>query len=96
MVIIWGQRMYGRVDRFAGSHVATRFFHLYYVPLIPLSSWLVLAEHDEGRFQGIQVPLQLRSVMLAWTRLASVGAAIGAVAAIAGAFAPPRSSSATW
>jgi hypothetical protein len=72
MVVIWGQRMYGRVDRFAGSHVATRFFHLYYVPLIPLSSWLVLEEQADGRFLGIQTSLQLRSVMLAWLRVASV------------------------
>jgi len=76
MVIIWGQRMYGRVDRFAGSHVATRFFHLYYVPLIPLSSWLVLEEQTEGNFIGLQLPLQWRSVLLAWLRVAAVLAAI--------------------
>lgn len=72
MIVIWGQRMYGRVDRMGGSHVATRFFHLYYVPLIPLSSWLVLEEKDEGQFLGLQVPLQLRSVAMAWMRVASI------------------------
>jgi len=69
MVIVWGQRMYGRIDKIAGSFVATRFFHIYYVPLIPLSSWLVLEDHGEGNFLGTQVPLQLRSVMAAWLRV---------------------------
>jgi hypothetical protein len=72
MVVIWGQRMYGRVDRFAGSHIATRFFHIYWLPLIPLSSWLVLEEHAEGRFTGLQLPLALRSIALAWLRVASI------------------------
>jgi hypothetical protein len=72
MVVIWGQRMYGRVDRFAGSHIATRFFHLYYLPLIPLSSWLVLEEQAEGRFLGLSIPLSGRSVLLAWLRVISV------------------------
>lgn len=78
MVIIWGQRLYGRIDRFAGSHLATRFAHLYYVPLIPLSSWLVLEEKGDGQFIGVQVPLQLRSVMTAWLRVGSIVAAIAA------------------
>jgi hypothetical protein len=72
MVVIWGQRMYGRVDRFAGSHIATRFFHIYWVPLIPLSSWLVLEEHEEGRFTGLQIPMSVRSIFLAWLRVVSV------------------------
>ncbi len=88
MVIVWGQRMYGRVDRFAGSHIATRFFHLYYLPLIPLSSWLVLEEQGDGKFVGLQLPLQARSVLFAWMRLASIGACIGAIAAVANAMNP--------
>jgi hypothetical protein len=72
MIVIWGQRMYGRVDRMGGSHVATRFFHLYYVPLIPLSSWLVLEEQDDDQFLGLQLPLQLRSIATAWLRVGSI------------------------
>jgi hypothetical protein len=79
MVIVWGQRMYGRVDKFAGSHLATRFFHIYYLPLIPLSSWLVLEEHGEGHFTGIEVKMQLRSVLAAWLR---VFAPIGFLASV--------------
>jgi hypothetical protein len=72
MIVIWGQRMYGRVHRFAGSHIATRFFHIYWLPLIPLSSWLVLEEHEEGRFTGLQIPMSLRSVALAWLRIGAL------------------------
>lgn len=72
MFIVWGQRMYGRVDRFAGSYVATRFFHIYYLPLIPLSSWLVLEDQGKGNFLGLQVPMQARSVLVAWSRVVSI------------------------
>jgi hypothetical protein len=74
--------MYGRVDKFAGSHIATRFFHIYYLPLIPLSSWLVLEEHGEGNFTGIEVRMQLRSVMAAWLRVFATMAFLGSLVSI--------------
>ncbi|MEO6954188.1 MAG: hypothetical protein ABI321_20460 [Polyangia bacterium] len=82
MLIIWGQRMYGRVDRFAGSYVATRFFHIYYVPLIPLSSWLVLKDNGKDGFIGTQVPMQGRSVLLAWARIATLLMVLGSIPAL--------------
>ncbi len=82
MLIVWGQRMYGRVDRFAGSYVATRFFHIYYLPLIPLSSWLVLEDQSEGRFLGLQVPMQGRSVLSAWGRVLSIVLLLGSLPAL--------------
>ena len=82
MVIVWGQRMYGRIDKLAGSYVGTRFFHIYYLPLIPLSSWLVLEEHDKGSFLGMRVPLQLRSVLAAWLRIFGVIYFVACMAAL--------------
>jgi len=39
MVIVWGSRLYGKVDVVPGFfHVATRFGHVYYLPLIPTQS----------------------------------------------------------
>ena len=39
MIIVWGTKLYGKVDEVPGMfHVATRFFHLWYIPLVPLSS----------------------------------------------------------
>lgn len=70
MVIIWGSRMCGKVDIVPGiCHVATSFGHLYYIPLIPTSSMLVLAEDSEGTY-GVKVPLSFKSILLAWFRSA--------------------------
>ena len=71
MVIHFGTRLYGRVDVVPGVfHVATEFFHVLLVPLVPLRSWLVLKE--EGvilpRFSGVRIPLSWKSVMAGWIR----------------------------
>lgn len=42
MHVIFGHELYGQVDDVPGKcHVATRFFHLYYFPLIPTSTWVI-------------------------------------------------------
>lgn len=77
MVIIWGSGVYGKVDEVPRLfHVATRFGHLYYVPLIPLGSVVVLQNSADG-FQGINIPLSGKSVIFAWLRAVLV---IGAIA----------------
>jgi hypothetical protein len=70
MIIIWDQRMCGKVDHVANLfYVHTQFFHLYYVPLFPLKTFLVIAgtEGDDG-FQGKQISLSLKSVLIGWLR----------------------------
>jgi hypothetical protein len=68
MVIIYGTRLMGKVDRVeALGHVATQFFHLYYVPLIPTGSYLVLSEQGDD-FRGVSVPLSFKSIVTAWLR----------------------------
>ena len=68
MVIIYGTRLMGKVDQVeALGHVATQFFHLYYVPLIPTGSYLVLSEQGDD-FRGVSVPLSFKSVLTAWLR----------------------------
>jgi hypothetical protein len=73
--IRYGTRLSGKVDSFAGSYVATKFFHIWYVPLIPLSSWLVL-----GNDSGIAIPMDWRSVLAGYAR------GIGSIAAFMFAF----------
>ena len=71
MIIIWGQSNYGKVDVVPNLfYVATRFFHLYYVPLIPLATYLIVAgtEDENGSFQGVKLPMSLRSVLAGWVR----------------------------
>lgn len=79
MIVVWGTRLYGKVDEVPGMfHVATQFFYLQYVPLAPMGSYLVFSKTGEG-FRGAKLGLSLKSVLVAWTRVAL---AIGAVAAV--------------
>lgn len=68
MLIIYGTRMYGRVDECGGSYLATCFVHLWYLPVIPTGSHLVVGTHADGSSQSIPVPLSWRSVMAAYMR----------------------------
>jgi len=43
MIIIYGTHHYGKVDSHDHQYQLTRFFHLYYIPLLPLSSIWVTA-----------------------------------------------------
>lgn len=46
MFLIWGTRYYGSVDRIRGlGPVETRFFHMFFFPLVPLGS--VIRCHSE-------------------------------------------------
>lgn len=68
MFIVWGSRMCGKVDAVPGlCHVITNFGHLYYFPLIPTGSILVLAEDSDGTY-GLKIPLSLKSILVAWLR----------------------------
>ena len=68
MVIVWGSRLYGKVDVVPGFfHVATRFGHVYYLPLIPTQSFVVLGQSGD-QFRGVAIPLSAKSILLAWLR----------------------------
>jgi hypothetical protein len=68
MVIIYGTRLMGKVDKVESlGHISTQFFHLYYLPLIPTGSYLVLSENGDD-FRGISVPLSFKSILVAWLR----------------------------
>lgn len=81
-MIIYGTRLFGKVDTVPGlGHVATRFFHVDYLPLVPTQSWLVTSQTG-NRWQGVKIPLSAKSIFVAWARAVSV--AVG-VAGIVGA-----------
>lgn len=76
MFIVWGSRNYGRCDEVPGlCHVVTRFGHLYYLPLIPTTSLAVISEDSDG-IRGAEIPISMKSVLLAWFRAALVIATI--------------------
>jgi hypothetical protein len=78
MIIFHGTRYYGKVDHVPGLfHVATLFFHVQFIPLIPLGSYLVLeGRKQNGGLPAIEMRWSARSVLLAWIRVAIIGAGL--------------------
>lgn len=72
MIIVWGERMCGKVDQVEDLvHVATKFFHVQYVPLIPLQSFIVISNtQSHGEFNGLAIPMSIKSVLSTYLRTA--------------------------
>jgi hypothetical protein len=72
MILIWGQRFCGKVSVVPGLfYVATRFFHLWYIPLIPLGTYLV-ADDDAEEKSGRSIGFSVKSMLMGWARSAMV------------------------
>jgi hypothetical protein len=84
MIIIWGSKLYGKVDVVPGLfHVETKFGHLWYIPLIPVESYVVLGKGGDG-FNGVRIPLSFKSVVYAWLRAATlIAGVVGSIGALA-------------
>src|SRR5688572_32226032 len=82
MVIISGVRFAGKVDAVPRvGHVATRFFHVYWIPLIPVGTYLVTEEKGDD-FKGFLLPLNAKSIFIGYVRtLAWIGLAVALGAA---------------
>lgn len=79
MVIVWGSKLMGKVDVVPGLfHVATKFGHLWYLPLIPTGTFVVLSESGDS-FQGVPVSMSFKSIAFAWLRAFLVIQAVAAV-----------------
>lgn len=76
MVIIYGSRLYGKVDVVPGLfHVETRFGHLYYFPLIPIESFAVFSKSGD-QINGVKIPMSFKSILYAWLRAGMLVASI--------------------
>lgn len=73
-VLIFGRRSYGRMHEHGGEYAGTDFFHIYFVPLIPLRShWVTRVVGDER--VGFPIRFHLASVIAAYLRFwAPIGA----------------------
>jgi hypothetical protein len=79
MIIVWGSKLYGKTDEVPNLfHVATKFGHLYYVPLIPMGSHLIFETNADG-WRGVPIPFSWKSFLLAWTRAATTIGGFGLV-----------------
>lgn len=67
MIVIYGTRLYGKVDHVPGLfYVATTFGHIDFLPLVPTGSYLIL---DDGTGEkGVKIGLHLKSVLTGWLR----------------------------
>jgi hypothetical protein len=83
MIIIWGTTNAGKVDEVPGGmfHVVTSFGHLYYVPLVPTGSYVVLEKTPDGGFRGAPIPMSFKSILAGWFRGGSIVAILGSVVA---------------
>jgi hypothetical protein len=74
MIIIFGTRFYGKTLEVPGvSFVKTKFFHIWYLPLIPVESWLVLEEKGD-ELRGVEIPMNGTSVLAGWRITAGIAA----------------------
>ena len=94
-MVIFGTRLMGKSDQVPGLfHVATRFFHIDFVPLIPTATYLVFSQNG-SQFRGIKIPMAAKSLFLTWGRFITfVAGVIGLVVAMV-TFNKPGSS-ADW
>ena len=70
-VIIVGELMLGKVDRVPGvCYVVTKFAHLNFVIMIPSHSYIVIEGTDgSSAFRGKEIPVDLKSMVVAYARL---------------------------
>jgi hypothetical protein len=84
MIVLFGQRLYGKTHRVRGlCHVQTKFFHLNYVPLIPVASYAIVEGTEAS---GSKIPLCGSSVLLTWLRVILGGLAFWGVLCASRAF----------
>jgi hypothetical protein len=82
MIVVWGTRLYGKVDHVPGLfYVSTHFFYAQFIPLFPTSTYLILdgTEGSKG-FQGVKIPMSGKSVLFGYLRAALTIASIALIA----------------
>lgn len=70
-MIVAGTRLAGKVDQSSAGYVVTRFVHVWFVPLVPLSSWFVTEAGARS------IPFSLKSAFVGYARGFGVVAALG-------------------
>lgn len=67
-MLVFGRRLYGRILKCDESCVATWFLHVWFVPIIPAGSVLVLAPLPGDQLRVVKTDLNLRSIGVAYLR----------------------------
>ncbi|MDB5309793.1 MAG: hypothetical protein JWO38_3995 [Gemmataceae bacterium] len=84
MFVVFGEKMYGKVDRVPGlCYVITKFAHLNFVPLFPTGGYIVIKGSESGGdFRGKPIGVSLKSVFVGYVRFW-----VGLITLISGAVA---------
>jgi hypothetical protein len=77
MILIYGTGTYGKIDLHAGQYAATRFFHLYWMPLFPVSTTVWIQSDEDEHYRGHLTRWSWKSVLSAYAR--TWGVAVGAI-----------------
>ncbi|MCE9575567.1 MAG: hypothetical protein K8W52_20620 [Deltaproteobacteria bacterium] len=77
MILIYGTRMYGRVDGYRHQHAATVFAHLWFLPMFPVGSYWIV----DGESRGHRIGLAGKSVAAGYLRVWGPLVAVGGVVA---------------
>ena len=77
-MLIFGVRLFGRSEIVPGVFfIATRFFHVCFIPLIPMQSFVIFQDADDAGGDAALPVLHWGSISIAWLRqLLLVGAAV--------------------
>lgn len=72
MILVFGTRLYGTVRRCGDTRVATRFFHLSFLPVVPLATHAVVAaeptDGGSGGYRYLKARLDPLSIAAAYLR----------------------------
>lgn len=71
MIVVFGERAYGKVDRVPGvCYVVTIFAHLNFIPLVPLRSYIVVeGTENGGEFRGKEITTNIKSLIAGYIRV---------------------------
>ena len=76
MVLVFGERLGGRIDGHEGQYGCTRFFHILFLPIIPTAGlWAVSEERDEAH----ETRYNLRSIVSGYLRTWGPALTIGQI-----------------
>ena len=99
LLVIFGKRFYGPVDEVPELfYVATSFWHLWFIPLVPHESWLLFHESTGGGgLQGVPIAFSWRSAFFAWFRaICVVLGVLFSVVTLASFFTRGHSNEVAW
>jgi hypothetical protein len=95
MALAYGSRLYGRTDAVPELfHVATQFLHVWFIPICPKQSYIVLEETGDG-FRGVPIGDDRKSILIGYARSWSFLSVIGCIAWMGIAFADVSDSDAS-